>query len=130
MEPRATRREGPDECPGGVSGVACRVQTVCGALKAKFGASASEPGVVCAETEEQISHLLRFFFSEGSKLGTTATFDNCTCCVVRPHAVKDGHVGKIIEKITAQVRETWGRGPALRKGSPVAEEKEVLLPRS
>merc|ERR1739848_332730 len=30
---------------------------------------------------------------------TTAAFDNCTLCVIRPHALRAGHAGKIIETI-------------------------------
>ena len=35
--------------------------------------------------------------------GATATFDSCTCCVIKPHAVKAGNVGKIIDKIFGEV---------------------------
>ena len=32
----------------------------------------------------------------------TATLDNCTCCVIKPHAVKAKHVGKILNEIITQ----------------------------
>lgn len=34
--------------------------------------------------------------------GSTATLDSCTCCVIKPHAVKARHVGMIIDDIIAQ----------------------------
>lgn len=37
--------------------------------------------------------------------GATATFDSCTCCVIKPHAVKAGSVGKIIDKIINEVKD-------------------------
>lgn len=36
--------------------------------------------------------------------GATATFDSCACCVIKPHAVKAGNVGKIIDKIFDEVK--------------------------
>lgn len=28
-----------------------------------------------------------------------ATFANCTCCVIQPHVLKEGHVGSVIDAI-------------------------------
>ena len=30
---------------------------------------------------------------------TTAFFNNCTCCIIKPHAVANGDAGKIIDII-------------------------------
>lgn len=38
-----------------------------------------------------------FFFSKN--LRTTAYFSNCTCCIIKPHAVANGDAGKIIDII-------------------------------
>jgi nucleoside-diphosphate kinase len=44
---------------------------------------------------------LAFFFGEGAKWPTTALFNNCTLCVVRPHAfVSSG--GEIVSRILAE----------------------------
>lgn len=40
-----------------------------------------------------------FFFSENSKLRSTAIFNNCTCCVIKPHILKERRTGEIIEII-------------------------------
>jgi nucleoside-diphosphate kinase len=37
-----------------------------------------------------------FFFGQ---MRTTAFFNNCTCCVIKPHAVANGDAGKIIDII-------------------------------
>lgn len=34
--------------------------------------------------------------------GTTATLDHCTCCIIKPHAVKAKQMGTIIDMIIAQ----------------------------
>lgn len=38
-----------------------------------------------------------FFF--GPALKPTAFFNNCTCCVIKPHVVANGDAGKIIDII-------------------------------
>ncbi len=47
-------------------------------------------------TEAAVYH--NFFFME-RRLDTTATFEECTCCVIKPHAVKERLVGSIIHDI-------------------------------
>eukprot|EP00752_Nemacystus_decipiens_P014373 g12785.t1 len=61
-------------------------------------------GVWCCGSEQQGADLEKLFapggpVSRGKGGGATATFDSCTCCVIKPHAVKAGNVGKIIDKI-------------------------------
>jgi nucleoside-diphosphate kinase len=34
--------------------------------------------------------------------GDTATLDSCTCCIVKPHAIKSRHLGKIVDAIISQ----------------------------
>jgi nucleoside-diphosphate kinase len=86
----------------------CRVKQLGKGLQSKFGSSDSEPGLVWAESESQSHRLHESLFS--SRVPTTATFDNCTCCVVRPHAIKEGHVGKIIDRISQQVTRLFAEG--------------------
>ena len=50
-------------------------------------------------TQLQLINELLFVKSKGN---TTATLDNCTCCILKPHAVKAGHTGKIINDIIKQ----------------------------
>jgi len=40
-----------------------------------------------------------FFFSETSKLRSTAIFNNCTCCIIKPHILKERRAGEIIDII-------------------------------
>jgi len=41
----------------------------------------------------------RAYFEDRARFPTTAAFDNCTLCVIRPHAVKSGYAGDIISAI-------------------------------
>merc|ERR1712216_251631 len=50
------------------------------------------------KTQDEASKLLDHFFGPTATLyPTTAVFNNCTCCVVRPHAIKEA--GAIIDRI-------------------------------
>ena len=55
-------------------------------------------GVFIAKNSDQTEELSQRFLS----LKTTATYDSCTCCVIRPHAVKDKNVGNILHMIVTQ----------------------------
>ena len=39
----------------------------------------------------------QLYFS--SNFGTTAQFNNCTCCIIKPHIIQEGLAGKIIDMI-------------------------------
>lgn len=64
-------------------------------LSSRFGVKSSEvessPSVLEAQRQRE------FFFE--SLQGVTATFQNCTCCVVLPHILKEGLAGEVIEAI-------------------------------
>ena len=55
-------------------------------------------GVVVARDEQQTNDISQTLLTWKS----TATLDNCTCCVVRPHAVKEKVVGGILKLIIDQ----------------------------
>lgn len=55
-------------------------------------------GVLVAKSAEQTAEINRMFLS----LQTTATYDSCTCCIIRPHAVKEKSVGGILDLILKQ----------------------------
>jgi len=49
---------------------------------------------VSSQGDMQIKHLL-----ENPKVPSTAQFDNCTVCVIRPHSIMSGAAGAIIDSI-------------------------------
>lgn len=47
--------------------------------------------------------MLELFFGQEKGLPRVpfrATFKNCTCCIIKPHAIIDGNVGAILEQIS------------------------------
>ena len=53
-------------------------------------------GIACASTAEEVINFDKFFFS---RRPTTAVYSNCTCCVIKPHAIKDRNSGAILGAI-------------------------------
>ncbi|XP_052759072.1 nucleoside diphosphate kinase 7-like isoform X2 [Galleria mellonella] len=54
-------------------------------------------------TLEEASQMLELFFGNDQgipRIPFRATFKDCTCCVIKPHAVLDGNVGAILEQIS------------------------------
>jgi nucleoside-diphosphate kinase len=54
------------------------------------------------ETSQVNSLLFENNSSQFLGLPSTATLDNCTCCVIKPHAVKSRYTGLIIDQIISQ----------------------------
>jgi len=50
----------------------------------------------------QSSECTTLLFDKYPTVLNTSTLDNCTCCVIKPHAVKSRNVGKIIHEIISQ----------------------------
>ena len=42
---------------------------------------------------------LRYIFGEKSAIRTSARFDNCTVCVIKPHLVQEKKVGRVVDMI-------------------------------
>ncbi|XP_022822032.1 nucleoside diphosphate kinase 7-like isoform X2 [Spodoptera litura] len=55
-------------------------------------------------TTQDVADMLELFFGYEKghvpRVPYRATFENCTCCVIKPHAVLEGNVGAILEQIT------------------------------
>ncbi|XP_041352629.1 nucleoside diphosphate kinase 7-like isoform X2 [Gigantopelta aegis] len=70
-------------------------------LRAQFGTDKSKNALHSAASSEIASRELEFFFpTVGVPRRNSASFDQCTCAVIKPHAVKAGLAGKIIMAIT------------------------------
>jgi len=62
--------------------------------------SSSFDNVSCATNAEEAMAFTNFFLMQQSR--TTATFEECTCCVIKPHAVVERSVGDILSSITSR----------------------------
>lgn len=63
----------------------------------------NDKGVIWATDDVAVSDWKDFFFGPASRrFQPSATFDSCTCCVIKPHAVKAGDSGRILYHILGQ----------------------------
>lgn len=74
-----------------------KVQLLATQLQARFGAADGE--IEAAPTMLEAQRQREFFFSTAH--GPTARLQDCTCCVVLPHILKEGQAGKVVEAIQA-----------------------------
>ncbi|KAG5175504.1 nucleoside diphosphate kinase [Tribonema minus] len=66
-------------------------------------AEKGEAAVWAAPDEKAAAALGDILFGRGAaRLAARATLDACTCCVIKPHAVKAGHAGRILDHVLAQ----------------------------
>lgn len=72
-------------------------------LRGQFGTDTVQNAVYGSDSESQAAEDIEFFFGPNRKqFAQTAVFDNCSLCVVKPHIVSSGGMGKIIDDILAR----------------------------
>ena len=62
--------------------------------------TSSFDNVSCSTNADESMAFTNFFLNQ--KLRTTATFEECTCCVIKSHAVVERQVGDILSSITSR----------------------------
>ena len=68
-------------------------------IRGLFGTDNTKNAAHGSDSSENAQIEIGFFFGPGSKLTSRATYDNCSLCVIKPHAIIDGNAGKIIDDI-------------------------------
>ncbi|XP_067669784.1 nucleoside diphosphate kinase homolog 7-like [Haliotis asinina] len=70
-------------------------------IRAQFGTDKTMNASHGSDSPSSSARELEFFFpSSGASRRNTAVLKDCTCCVIKPHAVKSGIAGKVISAIT------------------------------
>lgn len=69
-----------------------------GSVRALFGTDGIRNAAHGPDTLESAAREMELFFPSSGGCGpaNTAKFTNCTCCVVKPHAISEGMLGKIL----------------------------------
>ncbi|XP_052214540.1 nucleoside diphosphate kinase 7-like isoform X2 [Dreissena polymorpha] len=69
-------------------------------LRARFGKDNTQNACHGSDSVASAAREIEFFFpSVGTVRQNTAKFTDCTCCVIKPHAVAAGNAGKIVSAI-------------------------------
>ena len=69
-------------------------------LRAAYGTDSLRNAVHGAPNNQQKTAEMNLWFSR--ELRTSALFTNCTCAVIKPHAIQAGYAGQIIDRILAE----------------------------
>eukprot|EP01041_Mallomonas_annulata_P006073 gene6073-12256_t len=67
-------------------------------LKIDYSAGENEPALMCPTNGTEVNELMILL----EECPSTPTLDNCTCCLIKPHAIKEKNVGKILDVIISQ----------------------------
>ncbi|XP_015249939.1 PREDICTED: nucleoside diphosphate kinase 7 [Cyprinodon variegatus] len=72
-------------------------------VRAQFGTDAVRNVCHGSESLAAAARELEFFFPSaiGHGPSNTAIFTDCTCCIIKPHAISEGLTGKILNSISA-----------------------------
>lgn len=72
-------------------------------MRARFGTDRTRNACHGSDSDGSAAREIEFFFpSKGPSRHNTATFRDCTCCVIKPSAVVSGLAGAIINSITRE----------------------------
>ena len=88
-------------------------------LRAYFGTDTLRNAIHGSASTSNFQREASLFFS--SAFAPTAAFNNCTCCVIKPHIVQDGLAGQVIDMILQEGFEISSM-EMFRLDKPTAEE--------
>lgn len=71
-------------------------------IRALFGREGVKNAVHGSDSPQSAAREIDIFFSEKSPFRTTAIFNNCTCCIIKPHALEQKCAGQIIDFILTE----------------------------
>ncbi|KAG7467064.1 hypothetical protein MATL_G00149340 [Megalops atlanticus] len=71
-------------------------------LQAQFGTDGTKNAAHGSDSLASAARELEFFFpsTTGHGPSNTATYTDCTCCIIKPHAISEGLTGGILASIT------------------------------
>lgn len=73
-----------------------------GTLRKLYGENILKNVAHGCNSVEDAAEMLELFFGQENRIPRVpfrATFENCTCCIIKPHVINDGNVGAILEQI-------------------------------
>ena len=69
-------------------------------IRGLFGTDGTRNAVHGSDSPESAERELNFWFgSENQNMPTTAVVNNCSLCIIKPHIIRDGKLGQVIDMI-------------------------------
>ena len=75
------------------------VNSIAGVLKTIRSSPFASMGISCSSNAEEVAQFASFFLKNRP---ASATFEDCTCCIIKPRAIKERLVGPIIDNISSR----------------------------
>lgn len=76
-------------------------QEVPNSIRAQFGTDNTRNACHGSDSPESAKREVDFFFGSRPHGKNTAAFANCSLCIIKPHAIKEGLMGRILQEIEA-----------------------------
>ncbi|XP_075146514.1 nucleoside diphosphate kinase homolog 7 isoform X2 [Haematobia irritans] len=73
--------------------------TIPRALRSLFQNEEIRNGIYCSQSDESAARDSHLFFNGNLDLQSPVALKNSTLCIIKPHAIKEGNLGKIISEI-------------------------------
>mmetsp|Transcript_59306 Transcript_59306/g.95912 ORF Transcript_59306/g.95912 Transcript_59306/m.95912 type:complete len:375 (-) Transcript_59306:407-1531(-) len=73
-----------------------------GCLRALFGTDGTRNACHGSDSPASSDRELNFYFNQPGRFPATARYNNCTLCLIKPHAVKAGMAGAIVDSIVEE----------------------------
>ena len=71
-------------------------------IRGIFGTDGTRNACHGSDSRPSAARELDFIFGSSSPIKTTALLNNCACALIKPHAVKEGNMGSIIDQILTE----------------------------
>lgn len=84
------------ECLGPTNSLTAKAEAP-GTLRALFGTDNTRNACHGSDSGPSFQRESELFFSKA--FAPTAAFNNCACCVIKPHIVQEGRAGQVIDMI-------------------------------
>jgi nucleoside-diphosphate kinase len=75
-------------------------ETAPNSIRGVFGTDGTKNAVHGSDSDISASRELQFIF--GGKIKSQPTLNNCTCLIIKPHAIAEGNAGKIIDILLSE----------------------------
>ena len=73
-----------------------------GSIRGQFGTDGTRNACHGSDSKPSAARELGMVFGAGSIFKSTALLNNCSCAIIKPHAVKEGSAGHIIDQILSE----------------------------
>ena len=64
-----------------------------------FGTDGTKNAVHGSDSTTSAAREIGLFFGEGNAMKSSAVMNNCTLCIIKPHIIRDGQTGQLIDMI-------------------------------